>query len=247
MISLPISGPDLDIYQYERVLSAEGVLFLELQFADKEANIFKRIVGQLGQADVHDSLGTTLWDVKYDAGADQANAARSLTTNEFPMHTDASFEDLPPKYIGLYVIQEDTLGGGVSQFIDSRKVLAAMSMKSRRTLRHTQFKIRVPQEFMQDKAFIMGSIVDKQGNFRFRKEIIALEECNEAQLEAISELETLLQDESMIESRFLKTGTIMLLDNRRFLHARTEVKDKNRHLLRMRFNPKSEIGVVVAA
>jgi len=34
----------------------------------------------------------------------------------------------------------------------------------------------------------------------------------------------------------LRSGMILLLDNARFLHARTEVRDPERHLLRMRFS-----------
>ena len=33
----------------------------------------------------------------------------------------------------------------------------------------------------------------------------------------------------------LKTRQLILLNNKRFLHARTEIKDKNRHLIRARF------------
>ena len=33
----------------------------------------------------------------------------------------------------------------------------------------------------------------------------------------------------------LKTGQLILLNNRRFLHARTTIKDPERHLVRIRF------------
>jgi hypothetical protein len=36
----------------------------------------------------------------------------------------------------------------------------------------------------------------------------------------------------------LDNGTLLILDNARFLHARDKILDRDRHLLRMRFHPK---------
>lgn len=91
---------------------------------------------------------------------------------------------------------------------------------------------------MKQQHFIEAAIIDERGNFRYRQEVIRLDNCSAEELQAIARLESLLQNPNFIQSIFLKTGTIVIFDNRRFLHGRTKVKDKNRHLKCIRFQAK---------
>ncbi|HEY9790525.1 MAG TPA: TauD/TfdA family dioxygenase [Candidatus Obscuribacterales bacterium] len=222
-------------------LTIYGVALCKVNCADPQGTVFQQLVSEIGQAETHDSLGKKVWDIKYDSSVNQKVGTRSLTLREFEMHTDACFESPAPKYIGMYVVQEDALGGGISQMIDGRKVLARLSNEAKHTLKTKMYKVRVPQEFLKDQDYVEIPILDSYGNFRLRREIIVRESCSADQLEALDQLESILNDESLVESVFLRTGWMLLLDNHKLFHARTEVKDKNRHLLRMRFQPNARV------
>jgi hypothetical protein len=221
-------------------LSTYGIVLGHVNHDDPEGKIFKQLIEEIGEIDTHDEKGTKTWDVKYDPSVDQAKGTRSLTLREFEMHTDASFELPPPKYICLYVVREDAFGGGISQIIEGRKLLALLSAETKHILQ-SKYTVRVPDEFYKGRRYEQVPILDEEMNFSFRRDIIIREECSAAQLQALEELEALLSNESIIESKFLPRGTMLILDNGRFLHARTEVKDKDRHLLRMRFQPNTKI------
>jgi hypothetical protein len=140
----------------------------------------------------------------------------------------------------MYVVREDAFGGGLSQIIDGRKLLARLSHETKRVLR-TKYTVRVPEEFFKGKEHVQVAILDCSGNFRIRREIIVRELCTAEQLKALEVLEALLNDDQLVEMMFLKTGWMLIMDNGKFLHARTAVKDQNRHLLRMRFQAKPEV------
>ncbi len=222
-----------------RVLSTYGIVVGHVTQSDPEGTIFKQLVEDIGEIDAHDKDGKKTWDIKYDPSVKQG-APRSHTLREFEMHTDASFELPPPKYICLYVVREDAFGGGVSQLIEGRKLLTLLSNETKQVL-HSLYRVHVPDEFYKDHHFEQVPILDDEMNFRFRRDIIIRESCTHEQLKALRELETLLSNEKIIESKFLPAGTMLFLDNGKFLHARTEVKDKDRHLLRMRFQPNKRV------
>jgi alpha-ketoglutarate-dependent taurine dioxygenase len=229
---------DLSYTAYAAALDKSGIIQIDLKFDDRDASIMKVIVEHIGKIDTHDLQGTAIWDVKYDRNVDPEKGTRSLTVREFSLHTDASFELHPPQYVALYVVAEDRLGGGVSQFVDGQKLLQHLDGEAISILQRESFKFKVPPEFMKHHHFLEAAIIDERGNFRYRQEVILLDNCSPEELQAIAMLESLLQNPNFIQSILLKTGTIVIFDNGRFLHGRTKVKDKNRHLKRIRFQPK---------
>lgn len=226
---------DLSYAAYATALDKAGIIQIELNFDARDASIMKAIVEHIGKIDTHDLQGTAIWDVKYDSNVDPEKGTRSLTVREFSLHTDASFELQPPQYVALYVVAEDRLGGGISQFVDGQELLQHLDGEVISILQRKSFKFKVPPEFMKQRHFIEAAIIDERGNFRYRQEVILLDNCSPEELQAIARLESLLQNPNFIQSLFLKTGTIVIFDNGRFLHGRTKVKDKNRHLKRIRF------------
>ena len=233
-----------DIVLYLDALRERGLIVVQLPQIDTSAAVLKHIVAAIGDADAHDDKGTIFWDVKYDTTVDQTTAARSLTTNAFPLHTDASFEDPQPQYVAFYVIKEDKLGGGITQIIDARNLLPLLPAKTFSVLQNSSFKIRVPDEFRKNKladneSFIEKPIIDEVGNIRYRREIIVHEDLLLEQIKALDQLDWHLQNNDLQESILLPAGAILIFDNGRFLHARTQVLDKSRHLIRMRFNGRT--------
>jgi hypothetical protein len=89
-----------------------------------------------------------------DDGLDQRGdatppPARSHTADEFPLHTDCSFEEPPPRYITLFVMREDENQGGYSTFVDTQLLMKYLSRKALATLHSSIFTVRVPPEFFK--------------------------------------------------------------------------------------------------
>ena len=96
------------------------MLKLSLGFADEDSDYLKQLLVSLHKNHghqlpiAHSATRGWFWDVRpsktnFQAGNHQA---RSETMNEFPWHTDCSYEDPPPRYFALQVLQHDRYGGG---------------------------------------------------------------------------------------------------------------------------------------
>jgi hypothetical protein len=81
---------------------------------------------------------------------------------------------------------------------------------------------------------------DGQQKLRYRKDIIQpLTEEAEKALAALNEIfGTLGEDEKEIGDDIMRDGTVILLDNARWLHARTRISDPDRWLRRARWGPE---------
>jgi hypothetical protein len=224
------------------MLESSGVVFLELGYEDTEGKSLEKTVFELGVPHEHNAKENSyMWDVKPIGGI-----ARSHTLNEFNLHTDCSFEEPPPRYFGLYVIHEDKLGGGDSMLLHVDTVLSRLSVRSKDILKNTSFKMKVPIEFRKNNEFFSGPIIfpsplDQTDIVRYRDEVIVKEDLTALQLEALKEFETVLRDPSIVQKFFLKTGSLILVDNGKYFHGRDEIKDPKRHLKRIRFQPKNKL------
>lgn len=180
----------------------------------------------------HNGQGAYLWDIQYQGKTN--TLARSHTSLEFPLHTDCSYEDQPPHYFALHVIQDDKLGGGLTQLVDVGASLHKLSDKTAQTLR-SPYPCIVPREFYKGSDINWVSILFDKQSIKFRRECIKETLCTPEQLEALNELEDLIKSLKLQELH-LQQNQIILIDNYRLLHGRTKVLDKNRHLQRIRFN-----------
>ncbi len=228
-----------DRFEYDRynsTLRSNGFIHLALAEPDSNGAAMRAIVEKIGKAAVHDKNGTVMWDVRYDVNVDQEVGTRSLTNKEFPMHTDGSFEEPPPDYVALYCVQQDRLGGGETLFINSRDVLDKLSAKSKKTLQTHRYRMKVPAEFFKGKETSEVVILSPSGKFRFRHEILLLEDEPPHAVHAANELETIINEKCNPQSFTLKRGELIIFDNGRYFHGRTKIEDQDRHLLRMWFH-----------
>ncbi|CAF4340680.1 unnamed protein product [Rotaria socialis] len=161
-----------------------------------------------------------------------SSLARSHTDHEFPFHTDCSYESNPPEYMALLVLEQDQLGGGQFEVIQMSDVIKLLSEESRKILAAEDFKISVPLEFRKakDVDHIYGSIMLDHHQVRYRPDILLGHKCH-----ALDEFESII---SQVPKHIpkLEKYTMILLNNRKYLHARTKILDPRRHLLRIRFN-----------
>jgi alpha-ketoglutarate-dependent taurine dioxygenase len=217
-----------------RLLERAGLVLLKARPGDEEGSDLQHIVEQLGTAEEHDRLGQVIWNIRYDAAAAACGATASLTLEPLPFHTDGAFEDPSPRYLAQYVVREDRFGGGETLLVDVASVLPRVSPKTLDILRFTHFRFHAPAEYAKHTAYRDAPILFGDGLMRYRRAIID-EELDRDATAALDELDAAITAVEPLRLR-LHSGDILLLDNARFLHARSEVLDPERHLLRMRFS-----------
>ncbi|KAL7917466.1 hypothetical protein ACQKWADRAFT_324627 [Trichoderma austrokoningii] len=237
-------------------LQKHGILKIGLGFPDPDSDYLKQLVQSLHRRHGHQlpishsaSCGW-FWDVKPNRTVFQtaSHQARSETMEEFPWHTDCSYEDLPPRYFALHVLQEDRFGGGTLSAMNTQRLGQSLSPSTRASLMRREYSITIPPEFIKDsrKQNIVGSLMaaDEQGQhsvLRFRRDLVAA--LTERAAKALRELDAAVKDVNTqsqstvhLTAKDFPAGTIIMMDNRRWLHARHSIKDPKRHLRRVRWD-----------
>jgi alpha-ketoglutarate-dependent taurine dioxygenase len=238
--SISNCGDECEIAELRGLLQQQGMALVDADPGDAEGRELRHIVGQLGTAEQHDRLGRVIWHIRYDAQAAARGATPSLTMEPLPFHTDGAFEDPSPRYLAQYVVREDRFGGGETLLVDVAPVLRRLSTEALGVLRETRFRFYAPAEYNKGVPYRDAPILFGDGLIRYRREIIDQDICPEASW-ALDELDAAINAVEPLRLG-LHSGTILLLDNARFLHARTEVRDPERHLLRMRFSFDPPVG-----
>lgn len=173
--------------------------------------------------------------------------------NDFPWHTDCSYALEPPRFFGLHVLQADQCGGGTLSVVQLDKVLKFVSKEAVKTLSEEEFRIEVPPEFENGTKAVIGPVLklvggDQEGfqkmKCRYRADLIypltekatsALGELNRALDQAWTDKGDLCLN---LTPKMLPNGSVLLMDNGKWLHARNEVKDPERHLRRIRWDAR---------
>ena len=236
------------VYQ---ALQGPGVALITLNFPDDSSEYLRDLVLSLGKHHnhgppiEHSSTRGWFWDVRPKEKV--GHQARSESNLNFPWHTDCSYESCPPQFFGLHVIHADRYGGGTLSALNASRVLDRLNPSAYESLSRPNFRIEVPPEFSKGTASIDGSVISQvQGSddvhIRFRADII--QPLSERAGKALQELNGMLcsdgeADVGDIRVDFtpqdLPDNTLVLMDNSRWLHSRTEVKDPRRHLRRIRW------------
>ncbi|KAH7125923.1 hypothetical protein EDB81DRAFT_663851 [Dactylonectria macrodidyma] len=237
-------------------LQQSGILRISLQFPDDDSEYLKHLLIGLHENHghhlpiAHSATRGWFWDIRPSKADCQAGShrARSETMDEFPWHTDCSYEDPPPRYFALQVLQHDRFGGGTLSVMNVERLGQLLSPGTRAALARPEYQITIPPEFIKDSTLrtMTGSVLvaDATGRpswMRFRQDIVA--PLSERASEALQELRQTLQSaETQLRSTVHLTAddlpkrSIILVDNRRWLHARNHVKDPERHLRRVRWD-----------
>ncbi|KAJ7344079.1 hypothetical protein DFH08DRAFT_781508 [Mycena albidolilacea] len=234
-------------------LQENGVAVIELGFQDPKSDFMLELVEAMGCVpDTHSHTQGALWEVTYKpSGVISTKTgttahSRSHDVGEFTWHTDASFEARPPRFFGLHIVHPDNLGGGIFCVLPAGNLVEALSTRSVEALLRTEFDIQVPAEFYKGRTTNKGRLLEidaATGHYllRFRRDILASPPSTDPEANAaVEELTTLLDNPGTTGWRFpddvFKENVILLMDNARFLHMRTEIRDKRRLLRRVRFH-----------
>ncbi|KAI9035031.1 Clavaminate synthase-like protein [Aspergillus affinis] len=252
------------IADVSNILRKRGILKVSLKFEDNASRYLQKLLVGIheqhghGLPITHSASRGWFWDVRPNNITFQtpSHQARSETMEEFPWHTDCSYEEAPPRYFALQVLREDRCGGGTLSVMNVGKLSSLLSSSTCAALLRPEFQINVPPEFVKsdNKKYIVGSLmaVDAEGEpsmVRFREDIVApltaeaalaLQEIKECLLGSKAKAETL-----HLTPECLPRGSIILMDNYRWLHARNHVNDPERHLRRVRWDAKTFPSVCV--
>lgn len=158
--------------------------------------------------------------------------ARSETFEEFAFHTDCSYEENPPEYIAMLVLETDKLGGGQTEIIRLSDVLEHLPAETIEKLLSEKVQINVPEEFRKQSHIdhISETILLDPNRIRYREDILSGKS-----LEHVDQLRLAINQAPRYKPN-LEKYTMILLNNQTYLHGRTKVLDQRRHLLRIRFN-----------
>ncbi|KAI5459216.1 hypothetical protein BGZ63DRAFT_473944 [Mariannaea sp. PMI_226] len=237
-------------------LQRAGILKISLQFPDRDSEYLNQLLMSLHKYHghqlpiTHSATRGWFWDVRPNSTNFQAgkHQARSETMCEFPWHTDCSYEDLPPRYFALHVLQHDRFGGGTLSVLNVDRLSELLSTSTHSSLSQPEYRIRIPLEFIKEptKSHIVGSVMTTSSDhqtalMRFREDILTPMTARAST--ALDEIKALLKREE-VHSHFvmhftsddLPKGSIIIMDNRRWLHARNDIKDPERHLRRVRWD-----------
>lgn len=237
---------------YEKSLIEHGIVLIQLGFEDLTSEFMLKLIEKIGVPHAHSSKGDDyLWDIKAMCNNNEVKTnARSHSDHEFLMHTDASFElnTNIPRYFGLHVLQNDRFNGGQSLLLSLNDVINNLSKNNLNTLKTHKFKFKIPNEFRKNNNldFNEGPIIScdgyKQHICRYRSDIIIeRDKLHDNVKSALNCFESLIdiKKSNLISYFQLKSNTIILVDNCRYLHGRTEIIDSIRHLRRIRFQAKN--------
>lgn len=238
------------------MLRGPGLGLVQLGFHDPGSAYLGQLVLSLGRQHGHGPPIThsadrgLFWDVRpSELLAGQGHQARSEGTAVFPWHTDCSYEACPPRYFALQVLHADRFGGGTFSMLNAEGLIGSLASSTRDALASPEYRIKVPAEFFKGTNNIVGSLLAQPNHaavrMRFRADIVepltaracdALQKVQERLEPRAGSEPPDMQMQMHCDAETLPANSILLMDNGRWLHARSQVKDSQRHLRRIRWD-----------
>ncbi|PGH15469.1 hypothetical protein AJ79_02446 [Helicocarpus griseus UAMH5409] len=210
-------------------LSQHGLLKISLKFPDSNSQYLHQLLYSLranhghGLPITHSASRGWFWDVRpsRDSFQTENHQARSKPCNSSPGIQTAATKRHPRDFFALHVLQHD----------------------------RPEYRIAIPPEFIKtaDRRHTIGGLLihgdhGQCTRMRFREDIVtplstgaanALEELKEA----LRSLDATASSSALhLSAQDLPSQSIILIDNSRWLHARNDIKDPERHLRRVRWH-----------
>lgn len=238
---------------YANAIREHGICGIEMGWPDPDSQFILDVVHKMGcKPDTHSSTQGALWDVKFkpegvhSEGTGKKAVSISHSMSEFAWHTDGAFEESPTRYFGFHIIHPDRKGGGVFRVLRAGDLVRLLSPEAVDVLSNHEFDLKVPPEFFKGRNTVKGKLLDVDpvtghANVRFRKDILHDPPSADAKANAaVKELNDVLDAPEGVGEHVpgfvFKENTVLLMDNARFLHSRTDIKDPERWLRRVRFH-----------
>lgn len=205
----------------------------------------------IGEPTVTDQVtNTVLWPVRAVANPGMANLTFSQTQDEAEYHTDTQYFPKPEETFGLWSVNPDKNGDGVSGVIDGRELVRRIEQSDGGTevvqiLKETLFPFRVPSVFTASASDATievheAPILSVDPYIRYRRETIekglkiAGRKLSKDEEFALRRIEEEITQPDIAYTFFLEKGDVVFMNNHELLHSRTAFTDPNRYLIRVR-------------
>ena len=150
-------------------------------------------------------------------------------TDKFTMHTDLSWYENPPLYIGMFCVSMESAGGGKPLLADSWKIVEELGSDDMNFLENELIAFSSP-DHIEHEPYAAPILSKRDGNYllRFRYDLLENPPAPVTHLfEAIGD--------NIFEVP-ATAGSLFILDNLRMLHGRTALLaklDSDRHFKRI--------------
>gem|GEM_PF-3444310 len=207
------------------------------------------LLDKIGLITVHDDDNKVLWEIKSREGLQ--GGTRKLTFSErvgrCPLHSDSAFAYNPEKYLCLYVVKESGDGGGESVVVSIADAIAELRDEQDgetclRVLRDTIFPFRTPPAFSKRTKTLTAPILSGSSTVRYRYDCIEDGFTDIPELDtddrrwAVSYFSDFVENRASKHTFLAMRDQLLVVDNRRSLHARTDFRDAERALIRARLH-----------
>jgi hypothetical protein len=207
------------------------------------------LTSAIGEPTDHCADKRVMWPVKSRPVAAGKKPTFSESLGEAPLHTDSAFSRDPERYNALYVVRQSRCGGGQSAIVNGPRFLRDFAKTARgadciRFMRGTDYAFRVPDAFFVGQRFITGRILGDDPVIRFRHDCIegGFELCPELATEEHRFYYSLFRSSAEAHASrtefLMSDGDMIVFDNTRLFHARTDYLDPVRLLIRVRMHER---------
>jgi alpha-ketoglutarate-dependent taurine dioxygenase len=207
------------------------------------------LTSAIGEPTDHCADKRVMWPVNSRPVAAGKQATFSESLGEAPLHTDSAFSLQPERYAALYVVRQSRCGGGQTVVVNGPRFLRDFAKTSQgadciRFMRKTDYAFRVPDAFFTGQHFITGRILAEEPMIRFRHDSIerAFDLCPDLATKEHRFFVSLFRDAAEAHASrtefLMADGDMIVLDNTRLFHARTDYNDPLRHLIRVRMRER---------
>ncbi|HMT00867.1 MAG TPA: TauD/TfdA family dioxygenase [Candidatus Absconditabacterales bacterium] len=229
----------------------KGINFAKLDEKNRK-NLLLGISNLLGKPTYTDQVQkSVIRDIAPRKNSENKRATISEISGEAEFHTDSQYLPLPEKFF-ILACQTPAVWGGDSLLLDGKKLINDLREDSEQfyeDLQNEQFTFLVPTSFTKtgdnrSLELLRAPIVSEEIPIRYREDTIR----NAQQLvptlftdkheKILQQLKQKIQESEKLQLR-LEKNDILVVDNHRFLHGRTDFSDAQRLLYRIRMNPKS--------
>jgi alpha-ketoglutarate-dependent taurine dioxygenase len=189
-----------------------------------------------------------LWDVKPRPTPPGHFATYSEHDGEAQFHTDTQYYPNPERFFFLYTVQAARCGGGMSYFASATDLISRMTRtiegcRAFDTLSTVPVPFRVPSAFARgnEPEFTWAPVLAGGPLIRYREDtLLACEPCFPDVPWAEIKSALLCLNEAAAHASTaraqLPDDAIVFVNNHQALHARSEFRDQNRHLIRVRMH-----------
>lgn len=235
------------VEQASDILNEIGWAVLAPDFvANKPEPLLKNFGQMMPQYD-----GNLRWEVRPRPGFEKIPYSQS--SNGIGAHTEAPVLSPPPKYLALHCRQQAQCGGGQTMLADGVEFCEQNGGVTRFQKLEVSF-IAAPMPGCESKQskFPLLSINGKDPVFRFSYNLFKYGDVNPSEDAVVESASAFNQDQNLVdlavaaENFFNNNGTAILIpdsavliwDNHRLMHSRTQFSDAKRHLTRYWLSPQ---------